>query len=73
MRRRQTIQNKTRRPVRLRFRKSRRRNRTGLAALEIIMVIGAILPIVVLALFLLRAAMRNYHSLIGNVVGSPLF
>jgi hypothetical protein len=46
--------------------------RRGLAALEVVMIIGAMMPIAVLLFMLLRHAMMLYHSLIGNTVGSPL-
>lgn len=47
--------------------------RGGMAALEIVMIIGAMLPIAILLLVAIREALKFIHSIIGNLVGSPLF
>ncbi len=47
--------------------------RSGMAALEIVMIIGAMLPIAILLLVAIREALKFIHSIIGNLVGSPLF
>lgn len=46
--------------------------RFGLAALETVMIIGAMLPVAVLIFVLIRHALRLIHSLIANLTGSPL-
>ena len=46
--------------------------RFGMAALETVMIIGAMLPVAVLIFVLIRHALRLIHSLIANLTGSPL-
>jgi hypothetical protein len=46
--------------------------RMGMAALETVMIIGAMLPVAVLLFVLIRYALRLIHSLIANLTGSPL-
>jgi len=48
------------------------RTRCGMAALEVVLITGAIFPLAVLVFIMLRQAMRLYHSLIGNIIGSPI-
>jgi len=43
-----------------------------MAALEVVLITGAIFPLAVLVFIMLRQAMRLYHSLIGNIIGSPI-
>ena len=49
------------------------KTRRGMAALEVVMIIGAMLPVVLLLLVAVRQALSFVHSIIGNLVGSPLF
>ena len=53
--------------------KSASKPRIGMAALEVVMIIGATLPVVLLLLVAVREALSFIHSIIGNLVGSPLF
>jgi hypothetical protein len=46
--------------------------RSGLAALETVMIIGAMLPVAAVLFLAVRSALRLIHSLIGNLAGSPL-
>ena len=50
----------------------RETSRTGMAALEVVLIVAALLPIMVFLLVLLISGMRLYHEHIGNTVGSPL-
>jgi hypothetical protein len=45
----------------------------GMAALEVVMIIGAMLPVAIVLLVAVREALKMIHSLIANLVGSPLF
>lgn len=45
----------------------------GMAALEVVMIIGAMLPVVIVLLVAVREGLKMIHSLIANLVGSPLF
>jgi hypothetical protein len=46
--------------------------RMGLAALEVVMVVGALMPISVLIGIMLRSYLVYHHAHVGSVVGSPL-
>lgn len=46
--------------------------RRGMTALEVVLIVGALLPIMVFLLGLLITGLRLYHEHIGNTVGSPL-
>jgi hypothetical protein len=46
--------------------------RCGMAALETVMIIGAMLPVTAVLFFAIRYALRLIHSLIANLTGSPL-
>ena len=58
------------RPIR---RRGRTASRDGLAALEVVLTLGAMVPIAVVLLRLLREGLRLYLTHIANVVGNPLF
>ena len=45
----------------------------GMAALEVVMIIGAMLPVALVLLVAVREALMMIHALIANLVGSPLF
>lgn len=49
-----------------------RRKRKGMTALEVVLIIGALLPIMVFLLRMLIIGLRLYHEHIGYTVGSPL-
>ena len=47
-------------------------SRGGMAALEVVMVLGAMFPLAFLVFRLIAEGLRMYHAHVANVVGSPL-
>ena len=46
--------------------------RVGMTALEVVLIVGALLPVMLFLLLLLIKGLRLYHEHIGHTVGSPL-